>query len=305
MDKEAKTILVTGGTGFIGQALCKRLITLGYKLYVLTRSTTYKSDKSIIYVNTLSELGDIDIDIIINLAGETISKRWTKTAKEQIYNSRILTTRNIVNYIKSKARKPALLISGSAIGYYGTDAQRSFNEESDVSNTAAGFAHALCRAWEEEALQAETLGVRVVRLRIAPVLGKGGGIISKLLPSFYLGLGSQIADGTQWFSWIDLDDLIDLILFCISNPEIHGSINAAAPTPVTNKDFSLKLAKAINRPCFLKTPAFFFKLVFGEMAEEIMLNGQKVLPQKALEHGFSFSYPSIEQSLAKIFKTPV
>lgn len=306
MDSETKTVLVTGGTGFIGKALCKQLVNSGFKVYVFTRKQKYLSQtngSAISYTNTLNQLSNIKIDIIINLAGETISKRWSKTVKEKIYTSRILTTRHLIDYIRSQQNRPKLLISGSAVGYYGTHSQTPFDEESDMSSSAKGFAHSLCKAWEDEAQQAKALGVRVVLLRMGPVLAKDGGILSKLLPSFYLGLGSQIGDGKQWLSWIDREDLINLILFIISHTQIQGPINATAPTPVSNQDFSLTLAKAIQRPCLLKMPACFLKLLFGKMAEEIMLEGQKVLPQKALNYGFQFSYPRLEQSLSKILQS--
>jgi hypothetical protein len=305
MDLELKTLLVTGGTGFIGVVLCERLAESGFKVYVLKRMESrpvHSHNNSIIYVNKLGVLDDIEIDVVINLAGEAISQRWTRKAKENIYNSRILTTRYIINYMRSIKKRPQLFISGSAVGYYGGDSLKVFDEETGFSNDPKGFAQYLCQSWEAEARRAETLGVRVVLLRIGPVLEKNGGILSKLLPSFYLGLGSQIGSGRQWFSWIDRDDLIDLILFIISNTQIYGPINATAPNPVTNKDFSLALAKAINRPCLIKTPEFILRLIFGQMAEEIMIQGQKVLPQKALHHGFRFVYPTLEKSLEKIFR---
>ena len=305
MELELKTALVAGGTGFIGVALCARLVQSGFKVYVLKRMESrpvYSHNNSIIYVNKLEVLDDIEIDVFINLAGEAISQRWTRKAKENIYNSRILTTRYIIDYMKSLKKKPQLFISGSAVGYYGVNSLKVFDEETGFSNDPKGFAQYICQSWEAEARRAETLGVRVVLLRIGPVLEKNGGILSKLLPSFYLGLGSQIGSGRQWFSWIDRDDLIDLILFIISNTQISGPINATAPNPVTNKDFSLALAKVINRPCLIKTPEFVLRLIFGQMAEEIMIQGQKVLPQKALNHGFHFVYPTLEKSLEKIFR---
>lgn len=304
MDLEIKTVLITGGTGFIGKALCAHLIKLGFRVYVLTRmriSSQSNHNKGITYVNTLNALGDVAINVIINLAGETISKRWTKRVKENIYNSRILTTRNIVDYIKSLQQRPSVLISGSAVGYYGTDPQKVFDEEAYPSNMKEGFAQHLCKSWEEEAKQAETLGVRVVLLRIGPVLEKEGGMLSKLLPSFYLGLGGTIGNGTQWLSWIDRDDLISLIIFIISHSKIHGPVNATAPHPVSYAQFASSVAKSIRRPCLLKMPGFLLKIIFGQMAEEIMLQGQQVLPRKALQHGFEFRYPMIEESLKKIF----
>jgi uncharacterized protein len=306
MDLELKTVLVTGGTGFIGNALCDRLIKSGFRVYVLTRrerSSLSNNNNDVIYITKLDALVDTQIDIIINLAGESISKRWSAKTRVNIYDSRIITTRHIVEYIKSLNKKPALLISGSAVGYYGMDPQKVFYEETAPSNKEQSFAQHLCKSWEEEANQAQKLGTRVVLLRIGPVLEKDGGMLSKLLPSFYLGLGSTIGTGTQWLSWIDRDDLIDLILHIISNSKICGPINATAPNPVTNAQFSSALAKTIKRPFLLKVPAFIFKAIFGQMANEIMLQGQKVLPQKALHNGFKFNYPTIEESLQKIFRS--
>ncbi|MCE3238903.1 MAG: cell division inhibitor-like protein [Gammaproteobacteria bacterium] len=306
MTKQVKNFLITGGTGFIGKALSESLLKHGYIIYILTRNKNLNSERSNQeknYINNLSEIQNIDIDIIINLAGETISKRWTEDAKKRIYSSRIVTTRDLVNYMRSKKTKPTLFISGSAVGYYGTDLKKTFNEEDSASNVNPQFASSLCKAWEDEASQAVALGVRTVFLRIGPVLEKDGGILKKLLPSFYLGLGSQIGDGKQWLSWIDRYDLIKLILFIIHQQNIDGPINATSPNPVTNKEFSCALAKALKRPCFLKIPGFILKLIFDQMADEIMVKGQKVLPQKALIHGFEFSYPTIEQSFEKIFRS--
>jgi uncharacterized protein (TIGR01777 family) len=303
MNRESKKILITGGTGFVGQQLCAYLVKKGYMLYILTRNKKLKvsqNNQTTFYLSNLSEIENIDIDIVINLAGETIAKRWTESAKQQIYSSRIATTKALVSFMRSKTIKPVLFISGSAIGYYGVHRDQVFTEENVAPSISSEFASSLCKAWEDEASQAAQLGIRTVFLRIGPVLAKDGGMVAKLLPSFYLGLGSQIGDGKQWLSWIDRDDLINLILFIIAQPNIDGPVNATAPTPITNQEFSLALAAALNRPCFLKTPDFVFKLIFGQMAEEIMINGQKVLPAKAIRHGFEFAYPTIKQSLSKI-----
>jgi uncharacterized protein (TIGR01777 family) len=305
-NNQPKKILITGGTGFIGQALCDCLLNQGYMLYVLTRKRNLSdqtANPNKIYINNLSDIQDNDINIVINLAGETISKRWTKSTKKRIYNSRILTTQDLVNYMRLKKIKPTLFISGSAVGFYGTDQEKIFDEDTSGSKYNSEFASHLCKAWENEALHAVALGVRTVLLRIGPVLEKSGGMLAKLLPSFYLGLGSLIGNGKQWLSWIDREDLIKLILFVIEHNDIEGPINATAPNPVTNKDFALTLAKAVKRPCLLKIPGFIFKLIYGQMANEIMLKGQKVLPTKALNHGFEFSYPTLEQSFAKYLNT--
>ena len=299
-----KKILITGGTGFIGKSLCNRLLQEGYIVYILTHKKKFisKEDKDRkIYIHSLDEIKDTHIHIIINLAGETIAQRWTNVAKQRIYNSRILTTQNLVKFFNEQKVAPTLFITGSAIGYYGINNNKTFTEEYQQDENCSGFATSLCKAWEEEAFRLVSTEIRTVILRISPVLERDGGMLSKLLPSFRLCLGSQIGNGRQFLSWIDRDDLIELIIFIINTKDIYGPVNATSPNPVTNEEFSLTLAKVLHKPCILKTPEFIFKLVFGQMAEEIMLQGQKVLPQKALDHGFNFSYPKIEQSLSKIF----
>lgn len=305
MNTEAKKILITGGTGFIGRHLCDRLVKEGCILYILTRNAKQHRTENThakFYLSNLSEMQNINIDIVINLAGETIAQRWTAAAKQRIYNSRILTTRDLVNFMRLQKTPPSLFVSGSGVSYYGADGDKTFSEKNHSPTIDAGFASSLCKAWEDEASHALSLGIRTVFLRIGPVLEKNGGMLAKLLLIFRLGLGSQIGNSGQWLSWIDRDDLIELILFIIDQKNIDGPINATSPTPVSNKEFSLALAKALHRPCFLKTPEFIFKLIFGQMAEEMVLNGQKVLPEKSLDHGFQFSYPTIQQSLSKIFK---
>ncbi len=298
---EEKRILVTGGTGFIGKALCSALADSKADIIVLTRKVRAK-DRNISFITSLSEINNQHVDIIINLAGEPIAQRWTKTAKEKIRASRIDTTSSLIKFIIQSAQKPSILISGSAIGYYGTDQQTIFDETS-IPAQGASFSRSLCAAWEAEAKKAEQCGVRTVLLRIGAVLEKDGGMLAKLLPAFRLGLGGAIGRGDQWLSWIDRNDLIKLILHVIKTTSLHGPVNAVAPNPVTNAIFSQSLAQCLNRPCTLRTPAFLLRAIFGDMAGEILLEGQKALPEKALESGFSFSYPELNLSLEKILKT--
>lgn len=297
-DLRQKKILVTGGTGFIGKPLCKTLTAAGAEVFVLTRSRT-KSPAGITYISSLSGLEDIDV--IINLAGETVAQRWTKSAKQKITNSRLDVTASIIEYIRSTSRKPALLINASAVGYYGTDANADFSEYSAPAETSP-FSRALCAAWETAALEAEKLGVRTVILRIGAVLEKDGGMLARLLWPFRLGLGGKIGDGRQWLSWIDRDDLVKLILHVMLAPEIQGPVNATSPVPVSNEVFSRTLAETLGRPCLLSTPGGVLRALFGDMAEELMLKGQKVLPRKALDAGFVFDYPNLNSSLKKILK---
>jgi len=295
-----KVFLITGGTGFIGKALCNKLAEAGAEIFMLTRKPI-ASLNQIHYIKSLSELKNVKIDVVVNLAGETIAQRWSNKAKERILNSRLSITADLVEYIKSAEHKPSLFISGSAIGYYGNDKTKEFDENTKLSSNNC-FAHRVCRLWEEEALKAQKFIQRIVLLRTSVVLEKDGGMLGKLLLSFRLGLGSIVGNGEQIISWIDREDLIRLIFFIIENKKISGPINACAPNPVNNKVFSLQLAKALHRPCFLKMPAFLFRLIFGQMADELILASQKVLPVKALSNGFKFLYSTIDKSFNKIFK---
>ena len=295
---QGKNILVTGGTGFIGRALCQALLAHQAKVFVLTRGSGVTRDQ-ITFINNLDQLGNTPIHTIINLAGEPIAQRWTGAAKQRMRDSRLGTTAAVVDYMRTAPSKPSVLISGSAIGYYGTDATATFNETTPPCDTAP-FARQLCADWEAAALQAEALGVRTVLLRIGAVLEKDGGMLAKLLPPFRLGMGGPIGDGRQWLSWIDREDIILLMLHIIATPSLRGPVNATAPEPVVNTHFAQALAGVLHRPCLLPAPAFLLRAAFGEMPDEIMLAGQKVLPQKALDSGFVFRYPTLQASLQKI-----
>lgn len=295
-----KTILITGGTGFIGKQLCAILAKAQAQVFVLTRQPRPCSD-NITYIRSITDIGDIAVDIIINLAGEPIAQRWTHAVKEKLKSSRIDITKALIKHIETSPIKPSLLISASAIGYYGTNEPTAFSENS-LPTAQNNFSQQLCASWENEALKAHQYGVRTVLLRIGAVLAKDGGMLAKLLIPFKLGLGGPIGHGHQWLSWIDRDDLIRLILHIIATPQLAGPINATAPHPVTNEDFSKSLAHTLGRPCLIRTPATVLRFIFGQMADEIMIEGQKVLPEKALTSGFSFLYPNIHTSLEKIIK---
>lgn len=295
-----QTFLITGGTGFIGKALCQRLQKDGHRVYVLTRQNRLPNENSLFYVNSLASLAHIPIDTVINLTGEPIAQRWTNTSRTKITESRWMTTRSLVDHMNTMAEKPKLFITASAVGYYGTDSDRVFDETTPITPVPEAFGQHVCHQWEAEAQKAESLGIRVVYLRIGPVLEKDGGMLSKLLPSFYWGLGSILGNGKQWISWIDREDLLNLIEFIRLHSDIQGPVNATSPQPVTQADFSYTLAQVLRRPCVIKTPACVLKMMFGAMTEEILLKGQKVLPQKALSHGFVFQYPELKSSLKKI-----
>jgi uncharacterized protein (TIGR01777 family) len=303
-------IVLTGATGFVGVKLVERLQALNYQIIVLARNVQKAASQfpkelfptvKIISYDPL-KLGDwveaiAGSNAVINLAGEPLAGvRWTDKRKQEIRDSRILTTKILVEAIAKADVKPEVLISGSAIGFYGTSLDKSFDEYSDGGQD---FLANVCKDWEAAADGVTDLGVRLVKLRTGIVLGMGGAI-AKMLPIFQVGGGGKIGTGKQWFSWIHRDDLVSLILFALTNSQIVGVLNGTAPQPVTNDDFTIAFAKAIKRPAFLPVPAAALILLFGEGAI-VLLDGQRVLPQKAKINKFEFSYPDIDSALAQIF----
>lgn len=284
--------LITGGSGFIGSKLVEQLTHAENKIVILSRKKNLKSNELVKYIQDL-EQENFDYDIVINLQGEPISQRWSEKKKEEILASRIDITKKIVDKINNSKTPPKLFISGSAIGYYGTSDEIIFKE--NTKPTAQNlFSQILCANWEETAKQANT---RVVLLRTSVVIGKNSGIMKKMLLPFKLGLGGKIGNGKQYLSWIHIDDMIEAILFLIRNQEIKGAVNLSSPNFVTNLEFSKSLAHALNRPCLFTIPALTMKLVYGEMAEELLLNGQKTYPQILLESGFKFKYENLDDAI--------
>jgi uncharacterized protein (TIGR01777 family) len=294
-------ILISGGTGFIGTALCSQLINKNHTIVVKTRQLEWLNSK----IKTINELSEITInekfDVVINLAGEPIAdKRWSKNQRRKILESRLDTTEECISFLRGVKNKPALFISGSAIGYYGID---ETNE--DIDESCAGddsFSSSLCAKWEESALQAESLGIRTCILRTGIVLGKDGGALKKMLIPFKLGLGGKIGTGNQWMSWIHLGDIINIIDFCINDESLKGPVNCTAPYPVTNSSFTKALGKALGRPTVFNMPEMVIKLLMGKMGEELLLSGKKVLPLKIQNAGFKFNHEHIETALSEVLK---
>lgn len=293
-------ILITGGTGFIGQTLCPYLEKLGNSIFVLTRNIQKGKKKlppTITLVDKLSEQLLFKMDAVINLAGAPIGKRWTTSYKQEIMASRLSITEQLIHLIESMDKKPLVFISGSAIGYYGPQADVPLTEDAP---SVASFSHELCAAWENAARKAAAMGVRTCLIRTGLILGKSGGVLAPIRRQFLLGLGGKIGSGKQWMSWCHIEDYIRIIEFCLLDERVQGPINATSPHPVTNVEFSQTLAKVLHRPCWFKMPSFLIKLLFGQMGYELLLSGQRVIPKKILGLGFSFQYPRLMDALMQI-----
>ncbi|MCW8935456.1 MAG: TIGR01777 family oxidoreductase [Gammaproteobacteria bacterium] len=293
-------LLITGGTGFIGTALCEKLLNNGNnELTLLTRSPEKIKTQVKVISNLIQLDKDTSFDVIINLAGEPIAdRRWTENQKQKITKSRIDITEQIIAFIKTADHKPELLINGSAIGYYGIN---KTNEDIDENATGDNsFSSKLCKQWENTALQANSFGVRTCLLRTGIVLGKNGGVLSKMLPPFKMGLGGKIGSGQQWMPWIHIDDLVGIILYCIEHDDLTGAINGTSPNPVTNNVFTKTLGKVLNRPTFMAIPETIITLLMGQMGVELLLSGKKIIPVKITEKGYRFQYPGLENALQNI-----
>ena len=294
-------LVVTGATGFIGSALCAALLEQGHALTLLTRGAPRDANTGTKHWLhwTPGTLRDWDaavdgVDGVINLAGEPIAeKKWTHTQGRRIEKSRIDATHSLVQACAKVRQKPKFLINASAVGYYGPRGDETLTEDAPPGDDFLGV---LCQAWEDEAQKAEELGLRVVRLRTGIVLGPGGGALTKMAKPFKFFLGGPLGSGKQWMSWIQLEDLLRMILLVIENPLARGPINATSPNPVQNKEFSRTLGKVIHRPCWAPVPGFALKLALGEMAQ-MLLTGQRVVPAAAEKLGFQFRYPHLQEAL--------
>jgi uncharacterized protein (TIGR01777 family) len=294
-------VLVTGATGFIGSRLVAGLTGAGHQVIALVR-TPAKADMlppPIMLVTSLDQLpADSKIDAIVNLAGEPIGNGlWTEAKRRKILDSRINMTGDVVRLIGRLERKPAVLVSGSAIGWYGLWQDQVLTES---AKSHACFSHELCDAWENAARPAAEHGVRVAYLRIGLVLGTDGGFITRMLTPFEFGLGGPLGSGKQWMSWIERDDLVRLIAHVIARPDLSGPINATAPIPVTNLKFTEELGRRLHRPAVFRIPAALLRRVGGDFANELLLGGQRVLPNKALSNGFVFRHETLRSAFEAI-----
>jgi uncharacterized protein (TIGR01777 family) len=301
---DRQTVLVTGATGFIGSRLVEALAAAGHRTIVLARdrAKAARLPPPFWLVTQLDQIpSDTAIDAIVNLAGEPIAGGlWTAARRRRILASRLRMTRNVVRLIARLDRKPAVLVSGSAVDWYGLWQDEALTE---FDGGKACFTHRICEAWERAAVPAERHAVRTVRLRIGPVLGTDGGLLARLLTPFEFGLGGRIGHGRQWMSWIERDDLVRLIAHVIATPSLSGPLNATAPLPVNNRDFTRELAYALRPPAWLPIPAALLRGLAGDLADELMIGGQRVLPDKAQMSGFKFRHPTLRHALSAMLGT--
>ena len=300
-----KKILVTGGTGFIGRKVCDTLHNKDYDVNVVSRNPEKAESE-------LGQLGEIhcwnpeteqlpteaisDAKVLIHLAGETISGRWNSEKKRRIRDSRVLSTRNLVESCVNVESKPDVLICASAIGLYGDSGDNSFTEETPPGTD---YLAQVCKEWETEAYKASELGIRVVTVRIGLVLGSGGGMLQQVLTPFRLGIGGKLGSGQQWMSWIHVDDVVGIILYALENDGINGALNATAPVPVRNLEFTKTLGSVLRKPTLLPVPNFGLKLMMGEFADFVLLS-QKVLPKKTEATGYEFQFKTIDSALSDL-----
>ncbi|HEY9681767.1 MAG TPA: TIGR01777 family oxidoreductase [Oculatellaceae cyanobacterium] len=291
-------IAVTGSHGLIGEALCKHLTGQGHTVARIIRaSNSTNGDIRWNPANASIESDKLnDVDAVIHLAGENIaSHRWTSEQKQKIKESRIRGTKLLAETICGLEKKPEVVVSGSAIGFYGDRGSETLTES---SNVGSGFLADVCREWEEAIAPVAASGVRVVNARTGVVLSTKAGALNKMLPIFQLGGGGNIGDGRQYMSWISLDDEVKALEFALTHSSVSGPVNLVAPNPVTNAEFTAVLGSVLHRPAFIPLPAFAAKIILGEMADELLLSSQKCQPTKLLSAGYQFEYPELKKALS-------
>ncbi|OUR73554.1 TIGR01777 family protein [Methylophaga sp. 42_8_T64] len=296
--------LITGGTGLIGTALSNYLLNAGHDIIIWTRrpnSVAKYNERQLMAISSLNQISPhTTIDGVINLAGAAIADRpWTPTRKAMLEQSRIALTSSLVDWLSSRNHQPSVLISGSAVGWYGNSGSSVLTESSHYHDE---YTHQLCNQWEQQALRANKLGIRTCIVRTGLVLAHNGGFLNRLLLPFKMGLGGRLGSGQQYMSWIHLQDMIKLINFLLETNTADGVFNACSPSPVTNKQFTHSLAKQLRRPAIIPLPSWLLKLILGEMSC-LLVSGQRVIPEKAQAQGFQFDYTELDSALADTLST--
>ena len=291
-------ILVTGGTGFIGQALCPALLEKGYSLTVLSRRDASEVQSLCGQVEALDRLQNLDghqgFDALINLAGEGIAdKRWTRARKQALVASRVGVTQELVRIARSWKQPPSVLVSGSAVGFYGNQDDHPVTEATEPNDE---FTHRMCKEWEDAAMALGSDQTRVCLSRTGIVVGPGGGFLKRMLLPFRLGLGGRLGNGQQFMPWVHRQDVVAALIWMLETPQAHGPYNVVSPSPVTNRNFTETLARVLHRPALFPAPAAVLKAALGEMAR-LLLTGQQACPKKLTDEGFDFRYTDLESAL--------
>jgi uncharacterized protein (TIGR01777 family) len=298
----AVNITISGATGFIGRRLAARLLEAGHSLHLLVRNPkTGFGPQVSCSVWDAKEMEPApeslaEAEGVIHLAGEPVAQRWTPATKQAILGSRVEGTRRLIESMARNAQRPRVFICASAVGYYGSRGDQVLTE---AEGAGQGFLSDVCTAWEKTADEAGALGIRVVKLRTAMVLGKEGGALAQMLTPFRWGLGGRVATGEQWMSWIHLEDLVSLIQYALTTLGLEGPLNASSPNPVTNAEFTRELARVLNRPAVMSIPAAALRLLYGEMAE-VVLASQRAVPKAVLDAGFQFRYAELRPALKNL-----
>jgi uncharacterized protein len=295
------TVLISGSSGLLGSALVQSLGADGYEITRLTRRNTSAARQiAWDFARPLAPESVSGFDAVIHLAGESIASRWTDAKKKAIRDSRVLGTRHLAEALARSASPPRVLISASAIGFYGDRDDEILREDS--ASGRSGFLPEVCREWEAAAEPAVNAGIRTAFLRTGIVLSAKGGALKQMLPPFRMGLGGRIGSGRQWMSWIDLQDEIGAIRHILTNDSLRGPVNSVSPNPVTNAEFTKTLASVLARPAIFPMPAFAAHLVFGQMGDELLLGSQRVEPAKLTASGYVYQKPDLRLALSAILK---
>jgi uncharacterized protein (TIGR01777 family) len=293
-------ILITGGTGFIGGALVESLVNQGAQITVYTRDASHFDTDAIGYITSLEAIAnDARFDAFINLAGESLATgRWTDQRKRELVSSRVDTTLALVELARRLEHKPASVLSGSAIGFYGPQDDTELDETAPAN--AQGFAQELCARWEAAAAGFTELGIRLCLMRLGVVLAHDGGAMQQLAKSLDVGVGTWLGDGRQWLSWVHRDDVIAAMNFLLAHPELSGVFNITAPEPVTNRQFCDEMCGHSGAFVKLPVPGLIMTLAIGEMARELLLDGQRVVPERLQRAGFDFHYTNLREALPEL-----